>query len=360
MPAWARYGLSRTPEGDSRALFEAIRRSRNLRSWKQVAALAGISQSHLSGLVRGKEFTEHTHERLRTAFPEYEDQLASLMERQRQAAADPDAEILRRIHLLVDRSRHTEARDQLVGLVTRDGLPAAITIDAHAMLAMYDLDAGDVDTGAEHMQTAIAAALRIGDTAWANLLTERLAQQLTRLEHYERAINLVSAALATQLTTTDLWRRLGVVRWYAGDLLGAYAVLTTALSLGHRRLHIIHARGQVLAELGAGVIAITELNEAVDGASSPLSRAYARSSRAWAIATTGDVDSALREFHIAEADCPHNAWLHYFRARCYDEYTADREAALSGYRAALRLDGPALNQPKRVHALQRIELITTG
>ena len=70
-----------------------------------------------------------------------------------------------------------------------------------------------------------------------------------------------------------LWRRYGCVKWYAGELLDAYAALTLALDLGYPASRVFHARGQVLAELGRYDDAIEELTEALRIPRSSLSAA---------------------------------------------------------------------------------------
>ena len=103
----------------------------------------------------------------------------------------------------------------------------------------------------------------------------------TDLSLQEMASELVSSALQSLPNNGFLWQRLGCIRWYSGDLIGSYSALTTALNEGEERSRVIHARGQVLAEMGKYQLAIVELNEALTTQRSAHSAAYLRSARAY-------------------------------------------------------------------------------
>lgn len=200
---------------------------------------------------------------------------------------------------------------------------------------------------------AIKAATAGGDERAAVHYTDRLAMLLMRKDDFDHAIEIMSTALRERPENSRLWRRYGIIRWYEGLLPDAYAILTLALNLGAPKPRIYHARGQVLAELRLYERAVAELSS-VMGTPLPLdAREYARSSRAFALAGLGKFDIAMREFAIAEEHTPDNAWLHYFRAVCYDERGNSMEA-ISGYRQALELASPPLNKPKQEYAELRL------
>jgi tetratricopeptide (TPR) repeat protein len=344
--------------GDVDALINAIRQARKFRSQKQVAARAGLSPGHLSLLVNGKrDLTRDTYEKLAAAFPEFQDRLAKVLATHEARATDPSAVELHRIETLIDRGRKPEASGALTRLIARPSLPPSVAALAHGHLASIEFDARNVDAGTANFLKAIDAARRSADGVREEAYLERLALRLTQAECYEEAERFVVAAVARNFYNTTLWRRLGVVRWYANALLDAYAALSVALLLGHPRNHIVHARGQVLAELGQHEAAIVELTEAIDIARTPLSKAYARSSRAWAHAQGGDKDLALEEFAEAERETPDNGWLHFFRARCYD-LGSDSELALSSFNVALQSSAPPLTRAKREFALARVAALT--
>ena len=179
---------------------------------------------------------------------------------------------------------------------------------------------------------------------------DRLAVALQRQRKYATAHEHLNVALLHHTDAPLLWRRKGIVHWYEHDYSNAYASLTTALELGNPRRGIIHARGQVLAEWGNYDAAVAELDNVLANPTySPISLAYARSARAYALAKLGDTEQALREFGDAEKITPKNAWLHYFRALCFVEIDEPGKA-LEGFTRALEAHEPPLNLPKRRRA----------
>jgi tetratricopeptide (TPR) repeat protein len=259
---------------------------------------------------------------------------------------------LKYVETLIHRGRIKEAYGSLERLSQED-LPTHLQVDILCRLASFDFDRPEnVEKGIAHFRVAIEVARRGGDEALVTSTVNDMAGRLTAIGRYDDATAVLQEALAWSTHNTTLWRRLGVVRWYADDPVQAYAHLTTALTLGHPRARILHARGQVLVELGNYAEAITELTEAVDNPRTALAQSYARSSRARAYALKGDFDLALKEFEVAERVCPDNGWLHHYRALSYDERGMTNEAVAS-YKRALDAEAPSLTVPKREHALRR-------
>ncbi len=212
---------------------------------------------------------------------------------------------------------------------------------------------GDLRAAESSYMQAIKVAVDDGDEAAATHYTDRLAALFMYSDDFSHAIEVISVRLSRRPQDGRLWRRYGVIRWYEGLLLDAYASLSLALNLGVPTPRIYHARGQVLAELGLFAEAVVELSQVIETPLAQDSLAYAISSRAYAFAGLGDFDRAMREFSMAENITPDNAWLHYFRAISYDK-KGKRNEAVSGYQQALRLKLPALNKPKREYAQRRL------
>ncbi len=188
---------------------------------------------------------------------------------------------------------------------------------------------------------------------------DRYASRLQREEDYERAAAIVSTALATFFWNAWLWRRYGCVKWYAGDLITAYSALSTALERGYPRLQVLHARGQVLAELGRYAEAIEELTEALSLKRLPRSNAYLHSARAFAVGMTGDLKAALQEFSEAEAAVPDSGELHFWRALCLKQHGLEAESR-AGLERALAANAAPLNRPKREKAIELLEAWSPG
>jgi tetratricopeptide (TPR) repeat protein len=134
-------------------------------------------------------------------------------------------------------------------------------------------------------------------------------------------------------------------------LLDAYAALTNALDLGYPASRALHARGQVLAELGRYDDAIEELTEVLRVPRSRESQAIAHSGRAYAMGMSGALEPALEEFGRAEEVIPYSGWLHYWRALVWYQHGRIGEP-VAGLRLALSDDTTALNRPKRENAVR--------
>ena len=275
---------------------------------------------------------------------------AELGEQRRPPARKPDeAPVRRRIRRQLDSGRLEQAARAI-----DHELRHQPEIEFHLWLlgrrASLARATGDTAREADALQTAIRLADE-HDHHNADRLRARLAAHHQRAARYADALALIDAALPANPDSARLWRRRGIVQWYDGQLPEAYASLSTALMLGFRRHSILHARGQVLAEWGAHAAAIDELTEVIEhaGPMGPVSRAYARSARAYAIAQGGDLPRALTEFRTAEDVIPESGWLHYFRALAYLD-AGQPETAERGLRRALACEGTRLNPVKAERA----------
>jgi tetratricopeptide (TPR) repeat protein len=221
--------------------------------------------------------------------------------------------------------------------------------DAWRLLATMAYESGEYD-GAE---VAFEMALRNVDDMHRGgklaMAIDRYARCLTEKEDYERALAIVGRALGVFLEGRWLWRRYGCVKWYAGELLDAYAALTVALDLGYPASRVFHARGQVLAELGRYDDAIEELTQALQIPRSELSEAQARRGRAFAMGMSGALEPALEEFRDAEEVMPYSGWLHYQRGLCLYQHGRTSEA-MENLQRALGPSTSSLNRPKRENA----------
>ncbi len=185
-------------------------------------------------------------------------------------------------------------------------------------------------------------------------LRDQLASRLQRLDEFTAAHTVLDDGLLVDPTASTLWRRKGVVHWYEHRYAEAYAALMTAVKHGHPLSRILHARGSVLAEWGNYTDALRDLNEVVEHLDlPPISRAYARSTRAHVFAKLAKHDLALAEFQKAEEVTPRNAWLYYFRALCYSDMREDAQVTQNLERA-MDCNEPSLNCPKRVVAQEML------
>ena len=178
---------------------------------------------------------------------------------------------------------------------------------------------------------------------------DRLAGRLTHEEYYSKASQLAKEALIYLPSSGRLWRRLGCIEWYSNDLVDALAAFDAAILNGENRGHVLHERGQVLAQMGRYSQAIMELNEALQQPRSSDSRSFATSARAYAIGMQGELDNALEDFAEAESLTPGNAWLFYLRGLCYLKYDMPSNA-IEDLQKSLKLQFPRLTKHMRLDA----------
>ena len=259
---------------------------------------------------------------------------------------------------LVAQGRHPEAT-QLLRTVASSTEDNQVRQDAWRTIATMAVERSQYDEAESAFLEALAVPTESLKGGKLTMAIDRYASRLTREEDYDRAAAIVSTALAKFFWSGWLWRRYGCVKWYAGDLITAYAALSTALDRGYARSRVLHARGQVLAELGRYSEAIEELTEAFTFSRSVLSNAYIHSARAFAIGMTGDLEVALHEFSEAETVIPDSGWLYFWRALCLKQHGLDDESRTELERA-LKANAAPLNRPKREKAIELLEVWSPG
>lgn len=237
--------------------------------------------------------------------------------------AETRLELARRFQ---DQGRWRQADEVLREVIAGPEYPAEEKQEAWRLLALSAWAEGRLEDLLTDVSSAVSLWAQVEEVDELVLTIDQLAVKLTEAEQYELASRMVSGALQHQPHGGYLWQRLGCINWYSGDLVESFSALTTALDEGEERSRVIHARGQVLAEMGKFEQAISELTEALSTHRSTHSEAYARSARAYSIGMSGDLEYALREFSDAEAVTPNNAWLHYFRGLCYHQHGMNVEA----------------------------------
>jgi tetratricopeptide (TPR) repeat protein len=355
-----RWSMRRTAEAE--AFGGLVRQLRGARSQVDFARTLGISRSLIANTEVGRECGPLLPAALVQAFPSRGREIEAAHQaavaaqptrpgpRQRRLSA-PQHPLLRRMRTLRSNGRQTEARFGLQRAL-RELTATSDLLDAWQELAEVHTSLGDEARAIEAYESAIAVAEDAGLVMEVVRIQNRWAGLLMRNDRFEAALAVVENGLCDTPRDPLLWRRKGVVQWYAHRFSDAYASLTTARDCGFPKLRVFHARGQVLAEWGRYDQAIEELTMVIETAPY-VAQAYARSGRAYAYGGVGQFDLALREFAGAEAVAPENSWLHYLRARCYDEM-GEIERAAAGFSMALMVGAPPLNKPKREFALERI------
>jgi tetratricopeptide (TPR) repeat protein len=257
----------------------------------------------------------------------------------------------------LQRSHQTDSAVQVLKRVT-DADEKADRRHAWRLLATIAYESGDYDGAEIAFDMALRNAVGMRRGGKLTVAIDRYARRLTEEEDYDRALAIVSKGIIVVFESLWLWRRYGCIKWYAGELVDAYAALTIALDLGYSASRVFHARGQVLAELGRYNEAIEQLTEALRVPRSPVSQAEAISARAFAVGMSGNLDEALDGFREAEQVISFSSWLHYWRGLCF--YHHDKPAeALMNLVLAVGPETAPLNRPKRLNA-ERVILELTG
>lgn len=250
--------------------------------------------------------------------------------------------------------RNREARASITRELRTNGDPGTrVWLLDH--LVCIEIALGNVgavmDLACEAIETAHMSGLHEDERRLRQLLARRLARQAD----YSAAHAVIDEGLMHHPDAADLWYRKGILHWYEHDYPPAAACFMSAEASGLSKREFFYARGAVSAEWGHFARAIDDLTFAIEHPDTPIEQAaHARSARAWALANSGQVERALAEWEVAEEVTPENAWLHYFRARCYGEL-GDTDRMLAGLCRALDCEAPALNQPKRVHATELLQ-----
>ncbi len=259
---------------------------------------------------------------------------------------------LRRAKGLIERGRTTEAASILEYLAEQTAEPTKL-VRMWRYLGDARLALGHQEEAFDAYRRGISVAddsqLQSDGTELRNLL----AGHLSRLDCFAEALLVVESGLRRSPTDKELWKRHGIVHWYAGDFAEAYASLTTAERYGLERNHVCHARGGVLAEWGLYHEAVEELTYAIDHAASRLAAAYARNGRAYALARLGDSSRAETDWAASHDVAPENAWLRYLRGRIAED-TGDSETARRDYELALSQESPRLVGPRRGFVEERL------
>jgi len=253
---------------------------------------------------------------------------------------------------LADRLRRQHRDGDAVSVLKRvatDSGEESDRRDAWRLLATIGYESGEYHGAEFAFDMAFNETSQMRRGGKLAMAVDRYARRLAEEEEYDRAVAIVTKALGIFFEGRWLWRRYGCIKWYAGDLIDAYAALTVALNLGYPASRVFHARGQVLAELGRYDEAIAELNDALRVPRSSLSTAQAIGGRAYAVGMSGNLKASLADFDTAAVTIPESGWLWYWRALCLRHNGHTAEAATDLERS-LKVDLPRLPGPRRDHA----------
>ena len=258
-----------------------------------------------------------------------------------------------------NQGRFEESEKLLAGVVSDLQIAPSDRVAAFMVLSSVHTSKLELELAAKDIEESLPLTNALQeDTATIELIPQidRLAGRMTQEEEYDQALRLAKTALVYLPSSGRLWRRLGCVQWYAGNFVDALAAFDAALVNGEDRGHVLHERGQVLAEMGQYQRAIEDLTEALSQPRSTESQAGALSARAYAIAMSGNLDEALKDFSQAEILNPGSGWLFYFRGLCYLKYEMKEDAG-NDLRSSLSKNLPRLTKAMRLRVKTTLKSI---
>jgi tetratricopeptide (TPR) repeat protein len=144
----------------------------------------------------------------------------------------------------------------------------------------------------------------------------------------------------------DLWLQIQLARalWQTGDGRGAVMILNSVIDRDGGLVEARRMRGEVLADLGEGNKAISDLNQAAPDVPS------SRAARGLALAETGDHTAAAAEIDGALASARRSGLVLLYAARASD-LAGDNVSAKERAREAIDATDPPLSPPHKQLAL---------
>jgi tetratricopeptide (TPR) repeat protein len=171
-----------------------------------------------------------------------------------------------------------------------------------------------------------------------------------RNQEFDKAIDKSTEAIELSPVSSAAYSVRAAANWYSGRHVEAVDDYTRLIEMPEEAKEALGSRGQVFAEMGEFEAALADLNLVLDaGRSTGVTRAYALSGRALALAGLGRMDEAKLDFEASILERPANAWVHYNHGLVYHELGQDHQAAVC-FELALSLDDPQLTPLKRRRA----------
>jgi tetratricopeptide (TPR) repeat protein/DNA-binding XRE family transcriptional regulator len=355
-------GPSKGSRSESTSAFAALVRTLRESAGQTQVAFAerlNVSRSLIGNIETGVRPSREFVELLVRSFPDRRDSIVStfdgLEQRRTTKPAGRRAEtpVQRDVTFLMSSGRHREAHTAMLRELQRPQ-PRLERVWLNERLAEVHFILSESEAGIKALGDAIDAC-RDATSSSEDLgdkeieLREMLASRLQHRDDFVAAHAILDGGLVEAPDAGALWHRKGIVHWYEHAYSDAYASIMTAVKCGVPLSRVLHARGQLLAEWGNPRAAIEDLTGVLEDEYAESLAAYARSTRAHAIAQLGDFERALLEWNIAEKATPDNGWLHYFRALA-NYHRGSYAEALQGLQRALACSSPHLNLPKRIRA----------
>lgn len=234
-------------------------------------------------------------------------------------------------------------------------------------LAVSRLQGGDFAAAREPLLRALDYKTQVKEPPFLEWILNWLSIAWEATEDYEEWAAFFSEFILRNPEHALAYHLRAEAYWYGGDLHNAIADYSKALELNRHDVSAFLGRGQVLMECRDFGQALEDLKralagvETVEGASVAWRaqfEAFARNGLAATYAGLEQFGRALEEFDRSIALWPENAWVHYNRAKAYQDH-GDQKNAAKNYALALKKEQPKLTATKRADAEAALRALKT-
>jgi tetratricopeptide (TPR) repeat protein len=216
--------------------------------------------------------------------------------------------------------------------------------EAESLLGNVAYRRGEPAEALPHYRRACELMQAAGDSHAAAYQYAAVGQLLLAGDEPGDAIGELSAAADRKRSDLALQILLARALWQTGDGQGAVMILNSVIDSDGALVEARRMRGEVLADLGEGSKAISDLNHAAPDVPS------SQAARGLALAETGDHTAAAAEINGALANARRSGLVLLYAARAAD-LAGDKVSAKERAREAIDATDPPLSPPHKQLAL---------
>jgi tetratricopeptide (TPR) repeat protein len=238
------------------------------------------------------------------------------------------------------RTHAERARGILPERELRDAAGFRERAEAESLLGNVAYRRGEPAEALPHYRKASELMQAAGDSHAAAYELAAAGQILLAGDEPGEAIPELSAAAERERSDLGLQVRLALALWQTGDGRGAVMILNSVIDRDGGLVEARRIRGEVLADLGEGKKAISDLNQAARDVPS------SQAARGLALAETGNHTAAAEEIDGALASSRRSGLVLLYAARASD-LAGDKVSAKERAREAIDATDPPLSPPHK-------------
>jgi tetratricopeptide (TPR) repeat protein len=216
--------------------------------------------------------------------------------------------------------------------------------EAESLIGNVAYRHGERSAALPHYRKAAELMQAAGDSHAAAYQLAAAGELLLAGDDPGAAISALSAAADRERNDLGLQIQLARALWQTGDGRGAVLILNSVIDRDGGLVEARRMRGEILADLGDGNKAISDLNQAVPDVPS------SQAARGLALAETGDHTAAAAEINGALASARRSGLVLLYAARAFD-LAGDNASAKERAREAIDATDPPLSPPHKQLAL---------